>query len=1019
MFKKITIFSLILLDVFLVTNSTLAAPNLPPPATTPPLLGVDLAGQKGPNPAPPIGLTPCGKTMCNENEICVKYPHDKDEHCAPKETQSIVDMPPYNWKPDLPPDCWKELGEGKGTFPPNDKCWNHFKNVQSEINKFQKTCIYQPVVQYTSTRLAVGNDQDQPFIKCGNGPVDEKWSWGVPGGSDPECAVSMLVYTDVRDATLGSYGPSAEERSDKSSDFIAQNYLYSSLFERPNNLTDGSEENNRESYRTYWRLLPASNQANLRSFILNMANDKQLDDIHFEFTDSNGGKNETSFQKLYDGLKTQVILFWHWPFIRIGCLVDYPVCPEFAQAIDELKPNLESLTNSILKAVPTNIDATLLNKATAALGLNLDGAYTAFTPLDFNSLRAYIVRKADQKENDYYTDPFWEPKLKDDKNASRYGNKNKPPLGLISKENLPYLAAIYQGLLSPKYGIIPSVQPSWVSEKYTTKESDLYDYKAGNKPEDYPEVKISKKNVLENAKNEITAVSTNPFGWIKEKVTGLFKDEDTKLNGYNPPNKGDDDAADNEDGDIKSAYVNFKSCPLPVSYHILSPKTAAKTPYDHHQVVTINGTHLQWAYNPESFPTTIPCYNSHGKAIPGSVCGCSACQDTMEQFHHDGDDCTCYKRKWNVTGIEDGKALTVLNNPKQTDIKNAVVQNDKYSLFKTLLPDAVSKKKITDASIDAPVAYHFSSYLAGGGTATSPNGTSKVFNPAEPINRINNRAQDTMHLLQNCWTVPEKLQNSPRCKLALVDNSNKETCDGKLFQQMFPSLEPVSSKGESVYSQVKGQVTEGDLQAYAEAEKQTGVPCEVLAAIHYREGDNDESKDLQSGGDLGGRSLTESAVQAANELLAKVGGKLDSIENLMRALSWYNGGGNANCQAMNSADCPYAVNGFCGSTVSCSSSNTAACTCTSLNEGEPEPGSCRALCTSGFPFKIPSPSAGLCPPKSTGFDDPYVTELWQSPFHDNMYVLYSYDCTATSPIQQNRLGTLPYAILFNKELTSK
>ncbi len=333
-------------------------------------------------------------------------------------------------------------------------------------DKYDKTCIYQPVVKYEGERWATKNSpgnrgreeyETQPFEMCGKGESGPGPNAPVaPGRPDKyDCAVNMLVYTDVRDAELGGYGPSTDMRdvsSDeyKSSDFIAQNYLYDAFFGKSLDLSN----NNRESSRTYWRLLSANTQANLRSFILNMVNEDKMNDIKFNYTEATGDKKETSTKDLYQKLKGQVILFWHWPFIRIGCLIDYPVCPEYAQAISELKPSLQSTSETIAKTPILGSTMSLAVSSYQALTSNLQDSYAAFIPLDFDSVRSYILRKKAAEEEDMYN---WTPAhtemLKDIPNRGR-NKTDKPPLTNISRENIPYLGAIEQGLLSPKFGIL-------------------------------------------------------------------------------------------------------------------------------------------------------------------------------------------------------------------------------------------------------------------------------------------------------------------------------------------------------------------------------------------------------------------------------------------------------------------------------------------------------------------------------------------------------------------------------------
>lgn len=1021
------------------------------------------------NPAPPIGLTPCGKTMCSKDEICMNYPGDKDEHCVPiKLLPSLPPAPPV----DLPENL-DLCEEGTGVYPPNGKCVNNMKRTQDKITEYDKTCVYQPVVLYEGVRWATedspGNkgksqDETQPYTMCGKGDAGPGNAPQAPGSIDKyDCAVNMLVYTDVRDAELASYGPSAEMRdksSDlyQSSDYIAQNYLYDAFFGKSLDLSD----NSRESSRTYWRLLSANAQANLRSYVLNMVNQNKMNDISFEYIEATGDKREITSKSLYDQLKKQVILFWHWPFIRIGCLTDYPVCPEYAQAIAELKPTAQSLSETILKNAPLMGGALQIAASSyQALTTNLQDSYSAFIPLDFDSVRSYILKKPDPDELAIYTYKQYNTEyLKNKLNTSRYGDK--PLLANLSRENIPYLGAIEQGLLSPKFGILSSIQPSWVTQKYATDEgSTISNYRFGNKPEDFPEVKIAKKNLADFIKEQAGKSPIEAgynFGlWIFEQVKDLFSNEDeTRLKGYT---KTDEDLIMEQ---IRFAYVNYKNCPLPLSYHLLSPKTAAEeSPIppgdpeysDHHQVVSIWGPQVQWSFSPER---NVQCggvsgslqpkkrNNNNKKPIPDDeveVCICKEWKDDENTYPGRlvGEDNPCinYTRRWTVSGIEDGKALLVLNNPKAMDVKKAVVQDKSFSLYNTLIPDEFNKKTLPDASVDAPYAANYHAYqrmpdgnntsenntgspsrcVPQEGSSTAPNGQSCVLNEVEPINRINNNAQDTAHLLQNCWTVPEGLQNSPRCKYETMEATSSGTCNGEAFAKILGgAVDRASEKAQSLFSKV-GNLSEDLIQVYAEAEAETGVPCEVLAGIHYREGSNNPDQDLQSGAPLNGRSLKESAIQAAQELLGKAGGAINDLDTLIKALSYYNGGGNANCQP--TVSCPAIKNNRCGSKVACdnlpstasSSEVKAACTCGI------EAGSCRSVCNNGYPFTIPS-SPGLCPPKSVGYDDPYVVELWKAE-HQTMYVLYTYDCTQTPPVNQNRLGTLTFALEYYRLNSSK
>ncbi len=124
--------------------------------------------------------------------------------------------------------------------------------------------------------------------------------------------------------------------------------------------------------------------------------------------------------------------------------------------------------------------------------------------------------------------------------------------------------------------------------------------------------------------------------------------------------------------------------------------------------------------------------------------------------------------------------------------------------------------------------------------------------------------------------------------------------------------------------------------AYEEASRYTGAPWQVLAGIHYREGNCNPNASLVSGrpigeaepdmeyncssaienglaipvnGGCGFATLTQSAIYAARHLIDKIGKVPQSFEELGTALSRYNGGGNSNCGKTPYPYCPPAFSG--------------------------------------------------------------------------------------------------------------
>lgn len=68
------------------------------------------------------------------------------------------------------------------------------------------------------------------------------------------------------------------------------------------------------------------------------------------------------------------------------------------------------------------------------------------------------------------------------------------------------------------------------------------------------------------------------------------------------------------------------------------------------------------------------------------------------------------------------------------------------------------------------------------------------------------------------------------------------------------------------------------LEAYGFASENTGVPCEILAGIHYMEGSNNPDQSLQNGDPISVDELPMSALTAAEHLLTKLGPRGADIE---------------------------------------------------------------------------------------------------------------------------------------------
>lgn len=171
-----------------------------------------------------------------------------------------------------------------------------------------------------------------------------------------------------------------------------------------------------------------------------------------------------------------------------------------------------------------------------------------------------------------------------------------------------------------------------------------------------------------------------------------------------------------------------------------------------------------------------------------------------------------------------------------------------------------------------------------------------------------------------------------------------------------------------------------NVAVYKQAASTTKVPWTVLAGIHYIEGGLGSNQSLVSGRTIGTRepdipscssqysgpgtpiplssggcgfsTLLDSAIYAGRHIVGKIGKNPSTFEDLVTALSRYNGGGNGNCN---------------------DARRTSYLGCPRLFEGE---------------------------------DDPYTLAFYDSR-HNNMYLIFCSDLTpCSSPLPFNRPGVM-------------
>lgn len=212
---------------------------------------------------------------------------------------------------------------------------------------------------------------------------------------------------------------------------------------------------------------------------------------------------------------------------------------------------------------------------------------------------------------------------------------------------------------------------------------------------------------------------------------------------------------------------------------------------------------------------------------------------------------------------------------------------------------------------------------------------------------------------------------------------------GNLQNILPPSHTPSilsDTEQQKVVEQIKSQPALID--AYKQAETATEVTWQILAGLHFREGSLNPNTSLVSGrpigenepdivrgggcsstytpgepvalpgGGCGFRTFTDSAIYAANHFKGKNGGNTPgSFTELAKSLSYYNGGGNSNCN------------------------------------------------------KTPYQN---CPAQFIGDDDTYVMNYFDAP-HEEMYIVYCADFTLCSPpVRDQRPGVASVIMGLNR-----
>jgi hypothetical protein len=165
--------------------------------------------------------------------------------------------------------------------------------------------------------------------------------------------------------------------------------------------------------------------------------------------------------------------------------------------------------------------------------------------------------------------------------------------------------------------------------------------------------------------------------------------------------------------------------------------------------------------------------------------------------------------------------------------------------------------------------------------------------------KLRNTFNQTYDYILSCQRVEDMFLG--RCKGDPIGGANKSFCSGEGYKNIknLPSATQIPQYAKDIFTaEIAIQITPELIEAYEYAEKETGIPCEVVAGIHWTEAGLDPTKSVFDGGSLRG-TLKEDAKAAMEHLISKWQGSFDKnnidYESLTGAIGDYNGMGNQNC----------------------------------------------------------------------------------------------------------------------------
>ncbi len=166
--------------------------------------------------------------------------------------------------------------------------------------------------------------------------------------------------------------------------------------------------------------------------------------------------------------------------------------------------------------------------------------------------------------------------------------------------------------------------------------------------------------------------------------------------------------------------------------------------------------------------------------------------------------------------------------------------------------------------------------------------------------KLRNTFSQTYDYIVSCQRVEDMFLG--RCSGDPEGKQDQSFCKGEAFKNVtgLPPTSGIPQYAKDMFTaDIAPKITDELIEAYEYAEEETGIPCEVVAGIHWTEAGLDPNGSVWDGNALRGGSLKEDAKTAMEHLLSFWPGSFNKenipYEDLTEAIGAYNGPGNMNC----------------------------------------------------------------------------------------------------------------------------